>query len=367
MNNKTPRFLLVRTDRLGDVVLTLPAVGFLRRRYPAARMAFLTRSYTAPLLRHYRGIDQILLYCPEDQHRGLRGLTRLATRLADEHFDEAVLFSPTAALAWTLWCAGIPIRTGTGYRAYSLLLNHRIFEHRKTAQHHELEYNLNLLSRHGSWQQESVRFDFQFTERMEAWWETFCREQGLAGEFAILHPGSGGSSPNLEPGQYRLLLAILVRETRFPILVTGLGAEAPLIEYLCRGLPAERVRPLAGQLSLEQLAMCIAKSSLFISGSTGPLHLADALGVPVLAFFCPAPPCSPARWGPYFQQAWAITPPVEPCRRGRAARCPHGNCLATLSSDRLRETLARRLAYLQQRPTQLPNAQTEKLNHNHDR
>ena len=90
---ETPkRFLLVRTDRLGDTILTLPAVTALRKKYPRAFISFLARPYTAPLIEQYEGIDLLLAYEPEGLHRGWQGVLKLCNQLRNLNFDVVLMF-----------------------------------------------------------------------------------------------------------------------------------------------------------------------------------------------------------------------------------------------------------------------------------
>ncbi|MBN2366328.1 MAG: lipopolysaccharide heptosyltransferase II, partial [Calditrichaeota bacterium] len=114
--NNYNHILLVRTDRIGDVILTTPSISLLRENYPSARISFLTRNYTKPLLEHHRDLDNIIVYDPEQRHKGIRGLFKLAQDLKNQDIDLAILFHPLPALALALFMASIPHRAGTGYR-----------------------------------------------------------------------------------------------------------------------------------------------------------------------------------------------------------------------------------------------------------
>ena len=109
------RFLLVRTDRIGDTILTLPTVTTLRKKYPNAFISFLAHPYTAPLIKQYEGINLLLTYEPEGRHRGWKGILKLVDQLRNLNFDVALLFYPRPELAFALRLAKIPIRISTGF------------------------------------------------------------------------------------------------------------------------------------------------------------------------------------------------------------------------------------------------------------
>lgn len=346
MGKKLERVLLIRTDRIGDVVLTTPTATMLKSRYPELHISFLARPYTVPLLRQHRHIDQILTYDPQGQHHGLRGHWRLITQLRAQRFDAAILFYPRPALAAAIRLAGISLRIGNGYRWYSFLLNQRFYEHRKHGEKHELTHNLTFLTPFLDPAREKVRFEFALQEELQRWRDQYIRDTGLTPGYIIIHPGNGGSAPNLSVRQYQDIAGYLLENSNRQILFTGSAEEQPLIESITAPLDSSRVRHSAGRLNMSELMAVISGASLFIATSTGPLHIANAFGIPVLAFYCPADPCSPRRWGPYDQLDWVLTPDVTPCDHCRPARCPHGNCVEKISARRIREMLAKRLEKL---------------------
>ena len=345
---KLNRILLIRTDRIGDVVLTLPAATMLKRHFPNAQIDFLTRKYTTPLVEMYQDVDAVRYYEPEGIHRGFRGHLALANELRQYYYDAAFLFHPRVELAWVLFQAGIPIRVGTGFRWYSaLFFNYKWYEHRKTGQRHELEYNLNLLQRFIPVDYQQVEFRFRIPEELEHWWATYRQEHELPERYAIVHPGSGGSAPNLTEDQYIQLIDSILKNTGLPVLLTGIPQELPKLNTLQAAFPDAPVFIPGTEFTLPQLTVIIARAALFASTSTGPLHIANAFGVPVMGFYCPAAPCSPTRWGPYGQQKWTLVPPVAPCRWCKPEKCPHGNCLAHIPGDAIQKLVKDRWAAIQ--------------------
>src|SRR5258708_9363080 len=106
--------LIVRTDRLGDVLLTTPVSSALRDAFPSAEISWLVRPYAAPLLENNPDIDHILV-----DHGGSLG--DLISLLKKERFDVAIVAYPRWRINWALWRAGVPIRIGPANKWYSLL------------------------------------------------------------------------------------------------------------------------------------------------------------------------------------------------------------------------------------------------------
>ncbi len=337
------KILLVRTDRIGDVVLTTPAATILKEQFPDAEIHFLTRAYTAPLVELHADVDHVLIYQPEGKHRGFKGHLQLANKLREYQYDAAFLFYPTFSLAWVLFQAAIPVRVGSGFRWYSsLFLNYKHYEHRKTGQRHELEYNIQLINRIVKIPHAAIAFRFQIPEILHDWWQTYRIHHNLPSEYAVVHPGSGGSAPNLTLAQYQQVIHAILSETQLAVLLTGSPDELEVLQSIKNNFADKPVFIIGVDFTLPQLMIIISQAQLFVSTSTGPLHIAAAFNVPVVGFYCPAPPCSPRRWGPYGQEQWTVTPEVTPCRYCKVEQCPHGNCLSHIPPHRIQEIITRR-------------------------
>jgi len=340
------RILLVRTDRIGDTLLTIPAVIALRQQFPDAFIAFLCQPYTEPMVQRISGINQVLTYEKEGKHKGWRGLELLSRELSSYRFDSTVVFFPCVSLIWALWRARIPRRIGTGFRWYSFLFTDRVMEHRKECLKHEADYNLNLLSNLLGKTKPVPKFDFNEDHELSDNWKKLQNQYGVGPNYAIVHAGSGKSAPNLSLDQYRFLIEKLLRKNKWQVLLTGSTAEAGINQHFMEKIPGDKIVNISGKLSLVQLMECIRNARLLITSSTGPLHLADAQNTPVLGFFCPLPPHTPVRWGPYQQKEWVVKPELDSPERCRMKNCPYGGCLQQLTYRQIEEAIDRRLAEL---------------------
>ncbi len=338
--------LLIRTDRIGDVILTTPAISLLHKNYPHAGIFFLTREYTSPLLKHHPYIDEIISYDPYGKHHGLRGHLKLAEELKRKHIDLAILFHPVSYLALSIFLAYIPHRVGSGYRWYSFLLNHPVYEHRKYGLRHELEYNLSLLKNYVRDIPLPDEINFQFTNDECMWHiqQTELQKFHIGSRYIIIHPGSGGSAPNLPSEMFARILAHLIEKTDMDIILAGDSSEKNLVDSISPGYSNEKVIKVVGKWNLEQYMSVIAGSRFFISNSTGPLHIARAFEIPLLAFYCPAVPCSPERWGPYNRLDSVIKAPVNPCNTCNMDKCPYGNCLQNITWEMILPVLDKKIA-----------------------
>lgn len=334
MAREPERILLVRTDRLGDVILTLPMIGVLRKQYPRAVISMLLQHYTGDIVQGHTEVADIL-WIDDVDGRPVPFFAML--RLIRAHrFDAVVVARPTPRLAWLMFLARIPIRVGTGYRFYSFLFNRRVFEHRKDARRHELEYNLNLLLALGV-RAEALKDPVVYGLRISPDDEKSAREllanRGLSLDqpFAVIHPGTGGSAREWQIGNLSELGSRIHRQKKLPVLVTGNQAERSLAETLAAQIGSGSVS-VAGDLSMKQLAAVLRRARIWIGHSTGPLHLAVAFGTPVVGLYSQMIPMSPRRWGPYTPLSRVHVPdrPTDctKCEDGKLGHCP---CMDTIT------------------------------------
>lgn len=332
MDQAHRRFLIVRTDRVGDVVLTLPMARVLKRLRPGAHVAMLIHSYTAELVAADPDVDQVISF---EEHSPPIG--RLASELRKSRFDVAFHTHARPGFAAMSALAGIPVRVGSGYRWYSFLFNRRVFEHRKDAARHELEYNLNQLRAagiEGEWGDVRPRIAVDAAHAGKA--QDALDRAGVppGSKIAILHPGSGGSARDWSPAHFASLAMMLSGRDGLAVVVTGGRGEEDLVATVLSGSPPS-VRSIVGSLSLLEYAALAKAASVFVANSTGPLHIAAAVGTPVVGLYPQIRPLSAARWGPYTENKVVFTPVGFPadCHRCTGARGTTCECMDSIRPD----------------------------------
>lgn len=308
----TQRFLLSRTDRLGDLVLSTPVATALKKEFPACEVFFLARDYAAAILDLHPHVDGVLRV--DSLGESLRA-EPLAKLLRSYDFDAVLALYPRPQLAWSFYRANIPLRIGTGYRWYSALFNQRVYEHRKNARRHEAEYNLQLLRPLGI-AQARAEFHYRFDAAQEQALAEKMAQWHLQAPYVVLHPGSGNSARDWPLEHFAALAAHLSRARNLQIVLTGSAHEKKLTEFIQTQISGKAL-DLAGQLSLTELAGVLRGAALFVSNSTGPLHVARMMNTPVLAFYPPILACRPERWGPYGCRGDVLMSREEECHRCR--------------------------------------------------
>lgn len=322
--------LVVRADRIGDVVLTLPMVPVLRSCFPGSRISMLLRSYTRELVEGFTGLDRIVSY---DDVGGQKPFRVILAEIRARRFDLVIVSHPTFRIALLMFFAGIPIRVGSGYRGYSVLFNKRVYEHRKTAEKHEAEYNISLLGAIGCSHTGVPEVTLTVPDHAKGVARAELKRLGIlpSERFIVLHPGSGGSARDWSADNFGDLARRLVKEGH-TVVVTGTQAERGLVEKVVKR-SGDTARPSCGRLSLKELAAFLGFAELLVSNSTGPLHIAAAVGTPVVAFYPPIRECSPRRWGPLCQKKAVFTADNALCPRCKGGPCQGNDCMDQIKVD----------------------------------
>ena len=311
------RILVVRPDRIGDVVLSTPLVRALRKHFPDAHLAELVRPYTAPVLEGNPLLDEIIVDDPDGVHAGPAGFWRQVTALRRRRFDTALMLLPSARHAWMTFLAGIPNRWGSSRKAYHVLTRANVVTRSYTPLRHEAEYCLDLARAIGV-PDDGLDVEVFISDEERSAAAAMLGDGPLVG----IHPGWGGSAPNWKVDRYVELAGnLLVSRSDVRIVLTGSPPEAHLAEHFAP-LPAERVVDRIGKSNLRETMAAISNLAVLVSASTGTMHLAAALDVPTVSLFCPLDSCSPALWGPLGNAADVILPDEGFCQ-GRCPGDPH--------------------------------------------
>jgi ADP-heptose:LPS heptosyltransferase len=315
-------FIISRTDAIGDVVLTLPMAGVLRSMYPTSRILFLGRSYTEDIIAACEHIDGFLNW---DEWRNLSA-GKAARAMAATGADCIIHVFPDKAIARVARQARIAERIGTTNRVYHWwYCNVLVRLSRRNSPYHEAQLNLRLLAPLGGRSEYSL-------EEIGAYYG-LTRLVPLPPEIErlldperfnlILQPKSRGSAREWGLENFRRLVGLLPGE-RFKVFVSGTMEEGKLVAPLLAEYPS--VTDLTGRLTLGQLITFISKADGLVAASTGPLHLAAALGIHALGIYPPIRPMHPGRWAPVGTRAKVFVKAGEcsACRAGGDCSCIRG-------------------------------------------
>lgn len=314
------KLLIAETDRIGDVVLSLPVFKSIKRHHPGIRITALIREYTRDLFRYFPYADHVIAFSGLEKKEERE---RVSSDLAEGGFDTALILHPEYRVARIIRDAKIKNRFSFGWKWYQFLFTRALIQHRSKNTKHQLEYNLESLKMlHIPRGTADIRLkpgpkELQFIHDL-------LKKRRLKGRrFIAIHPGSGHSSLNFPPeGYVRLIEKIHRSFKRADIFLTGQEKEKSLIEYIMCNTRVP-LHPMPLNLSLGHLIAFLSCAKVFITNSTGPMHIASALRVPVAAFFSPVFIHSPVRWGPYWGRRLVVTPDVK-CEK--KWKCPGRRC-----------------------------------------
>lgn len=316
--------LIVRTDRIGDVVLSLPVVAVIKEYYPDCKINFLIREYTKSITEANPLIDESIIIKEEN---GKFRIFENVRMLKKYDFDIVIVLYPTFRLSLIMFLAGIKKRIGTGYRLYSFLFTDKIYEHRKDAKKHELEYNFSLLRSIGIDFRpgiNNVKFNLNISESSLNKIDKLLEVNNVLPDerFIIIHPGSGGSAVDLPISKFKEIIKG-ISENDVKIILTGNRFEKKICDELTLN---EKVKNFSGLLTLEELMALISKSYLLVANSTGPIHIAAALGKQTFGFYPKIKSCSANRWGPYTDKKFIYEPELD-CKDCNRKQCEKLNCM----------------------------------------
>ena len=298
MDQNLKKIIVSRTDRIGDVILALPAFSSLKKCLPQCQTIALVNNYTADLVRSSPFVDDVVT-CSSDE-----SIIAVHKKLKHAGADAIVVLFPRFKIAAASFFARIPVRVGTAYRWYSFLFNRKVHEHRKDSAKNEAEYNLTLIKALGC---DKKSFDTTLNVNPIALStvSTFLGQNCLT-KFVVVHPGSGGSAHEWGPENFRELVKDIANTFSLNAVVTGTKSERPLCKKISEGIG--NAVNVAGRFSILEFIALLSKADLFISNSTGPLHIAAAVGVPVIGLYPNNKPMTPVRWAPLTDKKIILTP-----------------------------------------------------------
>ncbi len=275
--------------------MALPALRAVRKRFPDGQIAVVARPYVADIYSDQGICDQLIPYDPKALYAGLSGRERLASELRQHKFDTALLLQNAFDAAWLAWRANIPERIGYARDGRSLLLTKAVPVPRHgEIPTHEKFYYLELLRRAGwldSVQDESL-IGLRVPEEKSRRAEEFLRISGVrpgAVRIAIGAGASYGSAKCWPPSRFAEVANQLQSEADADVILFGTAAEATVstaISSEMSRLPID----LTGKTAISDLPALLSRCHLFIGNDSGAMHVAAAVGLPVVAVFGPTDP-----------------------------------------------------------------------------
>jgi heptosyltransferase-2 len=293
------KILIRATNWVGDAIMALPALRAVRARFPDAGIAILARPYVADIYRDQQICNQLISYDPHGIHAGFSGRERLAAELRMQKFDVALLLQNAFAAAWLACRANIPERIGYARDGRSFLLTKPVAIPKPgEIPAHEKFYYLELLRRAGwvdSLSDESfIAMTVPEEKRRRA--AEFLVQSGVrpyALRVAIGAGASYGSAKCWPPQRFAELASRLQLQGNADIILFGTATEAAVSNAIAADMRQQPI-DLTGKTVIADLPALLSQCHLFIGNDSGAMHVAAAVGLPVVAVFGPTDPLGTA-------------------------------------------------------------------------
>lgn len=314
MNPK--RIIISRTDAIGDVILTLPLAVFLKQRFQDCTVIFLGRNYTSAVVQCCSEVDEFVSWddMSDNPAESLRKLNA----------DAIIHVFPRKEIAKAALKAGIQLRVGTSHRIFHWRnCNRKVSFTRKNSDLHEAQLNFELLKGIGISHVPSLdELNAMQLLLPNSILRVDLNELIDKSKFnLILHPGSRGSAREWGIDRFAELMKLLPAD-KFKIFLTGTEKEGALFRSELAE-PFPQVTDLSGKLSLSELIVFVQHCNALLATSTGPLHIAAALGIHAIGLYPPIRPMHPGRWAPIGKntKVFVMDKECSDCRKTAHCAC----------------------------------------------
>ena len=292
MDREIRNILVLRNDRFGEFLLNIPALRALRETFVKARVIVVADPYVRELAEAVPFIDEIIEW--GRQEHSLFQKLRLISLLKKKNIDMAIMLNPSKEFNILTYLAGIPVRVGYD-RKWGFLLTHKIKDKKYLGEKHEIEYNLELVGIVGA-KTEDKAMSLKIEEgTIKNPTEYFHLEN--SDNLVALNPWTSDPVKQWPKAHFSNLAKRLAEELKLKIVIIG-GKEESREGEIFDNLGSGMVN-MTGRTTLKELAALLKKCRLLVSGDSGPVHLACAVGTPAIAIFRSDIPGKCARrWGP---------------------------------------------------------------------
>ncbi|MDD5496285.1 MAG: lipopolysaccharide heptosyltransferase II [Candidatus Omnitrophica bacterium] len=341
--NKTPnsklqtpnykKILLIRLDKMGDIILSTPAIKAMRNAYPNSHIAFMAQPYVHDILKGNPYLDEVILYDKKERERGFFRNLRFVLKLRKKKFDLAVAFHPSNRTHMITFFAGIPERIGYD-KKMGYLLTRRIPHTKQFGLKHEIDNVLDLLRYMGVEAKEKELY-VSVGEHNERHAEHIFRDNGIGKDDIIvaLNPGASCLSKKWPWENFVKVADGLADRLAARIVIVASAEDKPIGNKIAEALKARPI-DLSGATTVGDLASILRRSSLLISNDSGPVHMASALGTPTIVIFGRSNRgLAPARWGPTGKRSKILQKDIG-CEICLAHNCKKGfKCLEAITVE----------------------------------
>ncbi len=325
------RILIRAVNWIGDAVMTTPAIGMIRSRFPRAEITILANPLVSELFSPHPYIDRVVTFDRAGRHRGVRGRLRLAAEIRRMNFDLAIILPNSFDSALVPWLARVPVRIGKQSDGRGFMLTSRYSPVELPPLPHEIEYYCNLV-RHFGISGENSGLVLQTTTEEDRAAADLLAMHGIGHDDFILglNPGATfGAAKRWYPERFAGAAQQLADMWNARPVIFGSPAERPLADAIATHLGGRGLN-LAGTTTVRHLMALIRRCNFLITNDSGPMHIAAAFGVPLVAVFGPT---DHATTSPRSNTAVIVRKQTE-CAPCKLRECPTDHrCMTAVTAD----------------------------------
>jgi heptosyltransferase-2 len=337
------RILVRGVNWVGDTVLSYPAVQQLKTLFPKSHLAILIPSYLVDLWKTFPYVDEII---PFQKRGGIGSIwedLNLSQSLKERNFDLAVILPRSFRSAFHIYLARIPIRIGYQSEGRSLFLTHGLRRTKELLHGHRVHYYLKLTEPLGKVESPPSP-QIVLREEDRRWADRALKDLGTPeGKPLIgMNPGATyGLAKCWYPDRFGRLGERLAEKWQARILLFGKEEERPIVHEILHHLGTEGI-DLTGKTGLLQLAALLERCALLVTNDTGTMHVATAVGTPVVALFGSTPPLATGPWG----EGHAVIRKNVPCSPCWKRICPTDHrCMELITVDEVEKVVDKQLGH----------------------
>lgn len=292
------RILIVRLDRIGDVLLSTPVIKAVRDAYPDSFIAFMVRPYARDIVKGNPYLDEVIICDKEGSQKGFFGTLKLISRLREYAFDTAIILHPTSRTHIMTFLAGIPERVGYD-KKMGFTLTKRIPHLKQLGLKHEIDYTLDILRYIGIEPKDKTLY-MPTNDASEARIKDILAQNNVKENdvIVVINPGASCISKKWPANNFVKVGDMLQEKYGAKVVVISGSKEKEIGSFVANSMRSNPIN-LSGRTTVADLASLLRRSRLLVSNDSGPVHIACGMGTPVVAIFGRSDRgLSPARWGP---------------------------------------------------------------------
>lgn len=354
------KILCIKTVAIGDLVVALPAFKALKEAFPSAHLALLTTPRVREVVEGSPFLDEIIYFDVLGAEKGLKGLAGLVRRIRAARFDMVVDFEHYYRFTTLIaYLSRAPMRVGFMLPGQG---RGRLFTTKVPypVDKHEVAAFLDLARAAGARVARPKLVEIAVSPEDQRYVDDWLAGKEADGTRIIgIHADTSpvAVARRWPPERFAELADQLAQEPGTTVIFTGDERALPLIDKI-RGRMRQPSLSAAGQMTLKQFAVLAKKLDLFISLDTGPMHVAAAMGTPVIGLFGPN---TPVKWGPYGAGHFSVYKELEcsPCTKqylGQVSKCQTGDCMKAITVAEVKSIVDKALP-----PLMAPGAKSQRI------